>query len=226
MSLEFFTNLNPGLVWEYRSALLSGLGMTLFLTAFGSIGGFLLGLLLAIGAFSRFAPLRGVIIGFVELWRNTPLLVQLMWVHFALPVITKMPTTSVQSGLLALTLGASAYFAEIIRGGINAVPQGQWEAARALGLAGRPLWFRVVLPQAFRIMVPPLVNMVISIFKATTILSLLAIPDLMQVATRISNFTFKPIEVFTFAALVYLLLGTAFDLTARRIERHFTRPGV
>jgi polar amino acid transport system permease protein len=148
-----------------------------------------------------------------------------MWVHFALPVVTGVPTTSVQSGLLALTLGASAYFAEIIRGGINSIPRGQWEAGRALGLTGQPLWFRVVLPQAFRIMVPPLVNMVISIFKATTILSLLAIPDLMQVATRISNFTFKPIEVFTFAALIYLLLGTAFDLTARRIERRFIRPG-
>jgi polar amino acid transport system permease protein len=226
MTFEFFANLNPGLIWEYRFALLNGLGMTLFLTVFGSIGGLLLGLLLAVGAFSRFAPMRGTIIGFVEVWRNTPLLVQLMWVHFALPVVTRMPTTSVQSGLLALTLGASAYFAEIIRGGINAVPKGQWEAGRALGLAGRPLWLRVVLPQAFRIMVPPLVNMVISIFKATTILSLLAIPDLMQVATRISNFTFKPVEIFTFAALVYLLLGTAFDLTARRIERHFSRPGV
>lgn len=226
MNLDLLASLDPELIWQYRSALLAGLGMTLFLTAFGSIGGFLVGLLLAVGTFSGLALLRAAIVGFVEVWRNTPLLVQLMWVHFALPTITHLPTTSLQSGLIALTLGAGAYFAEIIRGGINGVPVGQWEAGRALGLMGWPLWFRVVLPQAFRIMVPPLVNMVISIFKATTILSLLSINELMQVVTRISNFTFKPIEVFTFAAIVYLLLGTGFDLTARRIERHFSQPGI
>lgn len=225
MNVEFLRALEPALIWEYRNALLAGLGMTLFLTVFGSIVGFGLGLVLAANTYSRFRAVRVLAEGFIEVWRNTPLLVQLMWVHFALPAVTRLPTTSLQSGLIALSLGASAYFAEIIRSGIGGVGPGQWEAGRALGLRERPLWMRVILPQAFRIVVPPLVSMVISIFKATTILSLLSISELMQVVTRISNFTFKPVEVFTFAALVYLALATAFDVAARRLERRFSRLG-
>lgn len=215
----FFAALDPSLLWTYREALLIGILTTLGLTLAAVAGALVLGTLLAILGRSQVRPVAWSVVAYVELWRNTPLLVQLMWVHFALPLLTGVATTPVQSALIALTLNAAAYFTEIVRGGIEAVPRGQWEASRALGLPPRLIFRFVVLPQALRIMLPPLANMAISVFKGTTIVSILSAGELIQVANRISNFTFKSVEVFTFAALVYLALGTVFDLGVRRLER-------
>jgi len=219
IDLSFFSSLEPSLLWTYREALLFGVLTTLWLTAAAVSGALVIGTLLAILGRSQLKPVAWGVIAYVELWRNTPLLVQLMWVHFALPLVTGVATTPVQSGLLALTLNAAAYFTEIVRAGIEAVPRGQWEASRALGLAPRLIFRLVVLPQALRIMLPPLANMAISVFKGTTIVSILSVGELIQVTNRISNFTFKSVEVFTFAALVYLALGTLFDFGVRRLER-------
>jgi polar amino acid transport system permease protein len=142
-----------------------------------------------------------------------------MWVHFALPFLTGVSTTPVQSGLIGLTLNAAANFAEIIRGGVNAIPREQWEAARAVGLRRPLVWRLVILPQVIRVVLPTLVNMTISIFKGTTIISILSVGELLQVVNRISNYTFKAVEIFTFAALVYLFVGLLLDAIARRIER-------
>ena len=205
-------------MWEYRVVLLKGMGLTLTLTACAAVLGLFFGTILAVASQSPFALLRWLVTGFVEIWRNTPLLVQLIWIHYALPLVTGINTTALESGVLAIVLQASAYFTEIVRGGIDAVPKGQWEAAYSLALPSRIRWNRIILPQAIRTMIPPLVNLTISFFKGTAILSILHISELMTVTNRISNVTFKPIELFSFIAILYFVVGYFLSKTTLRLE--------
>ena len=221
IDFEYLATLDFSVPWKYRWQLLHGLGISFFLMLVSSAAGLALGVVLAITSRTKYAVFRWIIHAYVEFFRNTPLLVQLIWIHFVLPLLTGINTTPLVSGVLALTLNVTAYFSEIARAGINSVGKGQWEGAQALGLHAIPTWLRVILPQALRVMIPPLANMVINIFKATAILSILAIDDLMRVATRISNITFKPVEMITAAALLYLILGSLLAFGADWIERKY-----
>jgi His/Glu/Gln/Arg/opine family amino acid ABC transporter permease subunit len=203
----FWTSLDFGVVWRFRYAFLNGLGITLFLSAVGLFGGVLLGGFIAIGTFAHSRWITVPLRGFVEFMRSTPLLMQAIWVQFALPALLGFSLIPIQSALLALTLNVGAYASEIIRAGIAGIGKGQLEAARALALPTPLVWTKVVLPQAFRIVLPPLTGMAISTIKASAILSILAINDLMRVATRINGFTFRPVELFTAAALIFFLVG-------------------
>ena len=222
---DYIASLDFWIVWKYHNQLLVGFGVTLMLLAAASVMGLAFGSVLAMVSQSRIKFLRWLVVVYVEVWRNTPLLVQLFWIHFALPMITDINTTALESGLIALTANVTAYFSEIIRAGIQAVEKGQWEAAHALGLPRRRLWQHVILPQAFRAVVPPLVNLLISLMKATAILSVLSINDLMRVTASISNYTFKPIEFITAAAVVYFLFGSLMGHFGTRLERYLKWPG-
>ncbi len=223
-TLAYFLNWNLllsldfSVVWEYREVLLRGLLVTLGLTACAAVAGLTFGTILAIASQSNIAPLRWIVIAFVEIWRNTPLLVQLIWIHFALPLVTGINTTALESGVIGITLQASAYFTEIVRAGIESVPKGQWEAAYSLALPARIRWTRVILPPAIRTMIPPLVNLTISFFKGTAILSILQVSELMTVTNRISNVTFKPVELFSAIALIYFVVGIAMSKTTLKLE--------
>jgi polar amino acid transport system permease protein len=210
-------------VWTYRFALFNGLLVTLGLTAVAALVGILAGTVLAMASQAPFAPLRWLVVAYVELFRDTPMLVQLMWIHFALPLLTGYNTTPVESGVIAIALHAAAYFTEVMRAGIQSVPRSQWDAAYALGLPARTRWIRVILPPAIRTVLPPLASLTISFFKGTAILSVLQIGELMSVAGRISNATFRPIEIFSFVALVYLVIGYGFSRIAAALERHLAR---
>lgn len=212
-------------IWLYRYPLLVGLGVTLLLTAVAAVSGLVTGTVFAIGSQSPIAPLRWLIVAFVEVFRDTPMLVQLMWIHFALPLLTGINTTPAVSGVICIALHASAYFTELMRGGIQAVPRSQWEAAFALGIPAWTRWTRVILPQAIRIALPPLVSLIISFFKATAILSVLQVGELMSVASRISNATFRPIEMFSFVALVYFVIGYGMSRGALLLEGRLARGG-
>ena len=222
--LSAFSRLDFSIAWRYLPALLNGLGTNIALTGLAFLaGGIVLGSLLALGCLSRRIWQRWPCIAFIELWRSTPLLVQAIWVHFAMPQFTGIATTPFQSGLIALVCNVGAYGSEIIRGGILGVPSGQFEAARALGLPRRVLWSRVVGPQALRLALPPLVGTVLSIFKATAILSVLAINDLLKTTIRLSSYTFHPVELYTTAALLSLLVGLVITLIGHMTERRLRR---
>lgn len=219
-------DLDFSVVWEYGPALLYGLLVNLALTALGFLaGGVVLGTVLALASLSPRRALRWPAVVFVEFWRSTPLLVQAIWVHFALPALTGISTSAFGSALLALVLNVAAYCGEIIRAGIQGVPKGQFEAARALALSRPVVWRKVVLPQALRLVVPPLVSSVISIFKATAILSVLSVDDLTRVAQRVSSYTYQPIEIYTAAAVLYFLCGSVVAWTGWRVERSFAAQG-
>lgn len=221
--MEYLANLDWSVVWEFRFPLLRGLRVTLFLMVTASILGMIGGSVLAIAGRSRFRVVRWLVVGYIELWRDTPLLVQLIWIHFALPVLTGFSTTALVSGVIGLTLNTSAYCAEIVRAGIDSIGREQWEAARSLGLRVPAIWWTVILPQVVKVIVAPMTNTLVSVFKGTAIVSILAVNDLMRVATSISNATFKPVELITAAAIVYCLLGAALSWLSGRVERRFPK---
>jgi polar amino acid transport system permease protein len=192
--------------------------MTLGITATSLAVGLSFGVIIAVLLQLPIGPLRWLIVAYVELWRNTPLIVQLFWVHFGLPVLTGISTTALESGFIALTLQSSAYLADIARAGIQAVPRGQWQAARALGLPVWSLWLEVILPQALKIMIPAFANLALSFLNGSALLGLIQVGELMTVAAKISDYTFKPIEVMTAVGVVYLLLNLLVARLARWLE--------
>jgi polar amino acid transport system permease protein len=136
-------------------------------------------------------------------------------------VITGASLSATQSALLALTLHVSAYICDVMRAGITAIPKGQWEAARALGLNRRHVFFDVILPQVWPLVLPPLANVAVSTFKLTAILGILAVDDLMKVTNRVNNMVFRPIELYTSAALAYLVVGLLLTAGAMWVERRY-----
>ena len=224
MDWSILAGFDFAIIWRYLPALLTGLWTNVLLTGLGFVaGGIVLGTVLAIANFSPYRIVRWPVVVFVEFWRSTPLLVQAIWMHFAFPVMSGLQTTPFQSALLALVFNVAAYCSEIIRAGILGVPRGQFEAARALGLSRVVTWYKVVLPQAVKIIVPPLIGTVISIFKATAILSVLAINDLLRASSRLSSYTFKPLEIYTTAALLAFVCGLLLTIAGHRLERYFRR---
>ena len=184
--------------------------------------GLFVGLFLGMMRLSKFKTISQPALCYIELFRNTPALVQLMWVYYALPILTGLELNAVMSCTLALALNMSAYMAEIFRGGIQSIEKGQVEAARSLGLSFAQTMRKVVLPQAVRRMIPPFVNETVSLVKYSSLVSILGVADLTYQANVLSTTTFRPLEVFSFIALVYLVICTSLSYSAQRIEKRLS----
>ena len=216
-----FTNLDFSALVKYSDPLAWGLFTTLWMAAVAFAVAIPAGLILAFGRLRGGWLVNIPVMAFVDVMRFTPLLVQAVWIHFALPVLTGVSMTATQSGLLALTLHVSAYVCDIMRAGITAISPGQWEAAKALGLARRPTFIKVILPQVWPLVLPALANVAVSTFKLTAILGILAVDDLMKVTNRVNNIVFRPIEIYTSIAFVYLACGLLLTTFASWVERRF-----
>jgi len=191
-----------GFLWRYAPLFVSGVLVTLAYTA----GTILLGLVIGLARLSRSRLLNVPLVGLIEVFRCTPLLVQIIWFYYALPVILDMQIPAVVAATAVLSLYTGAFYAEIFRGGIVSIEQGQWDAARALGLRPRHVMRLVVLPQAVRRMVPPFMNQSIIQLKNTSLVSTIAVPDLLYQGTLITADTYRPLEVYTVVALIYFAL--------------------
>jgi His/Glu/Gln/Arg/opine family amino acid ABC transporter permease subunit len=211
--------LDFGIVLKYWRPLTVAAGMTILITVSALALGLLLGVSLAILLKLPVGPLCYIIIAYIEIWRNTPLIVQLFWIHFGLPVVTGISTTALESGSLALTLQSSAYLADIARAGIQAVPRGQWDAVKALALPARTKWLEVILPQALKIMIPPLGNLAVSFLNGSALLGVLSVGELMTVSAKVSDYTSKPVEIMTVTALLYLAINLLTSHLISRLER-------
>jgi len=198
--------------------LLWGLSITLQYTAVTCLIGLIIGLFAAIFQLSRMAFLRIIARTFVEFFRNVPLLVWLLWSYYALPIFTGINIPKEWAGLLALSLYGGAYYTEIFRAGIQSLDQGQSDAAKALGMRNSQALHRIILPQAFRNMIPPLAGQTIINMKNTTLLSVITIPDLLYQAGYISSFTYRPMEVYTTVGILFMLILVPCNYIARRLE--------
>jgi polar amino acid transport system permease protein len=204
-------------VAEIMPALLNGLRVTLVATVLGSLVAFVLGLVLAV---LQRGPksLRIVIRGIVEFIRSTPLLVQVFFLFTVLPQFG-IVLGAMTVGVIALGLHYASYTSEVYRAGIDAVPRGQWEAATALSLPRSRVWTGVVLPQAIPRVLPALGNYVISMFKETPLLIAIGVLDIVGEARAVGNTSFRYVEAYTLAGLLFLLLSYPAALLVRRLER-------
>ncbi|HET7304481.1 MAG TPA: ectoine/hydroxyectoine ABC transporter permease subunit EhuD [Segeticoccus sp.] len=198
--------------------LFQGLWLTIQITLIGTAIALVLGLFVAIVRFSRI-PVVSQLFGFyVQFVRGTPLLVQAYLAFFALPSFgIKFP--ALVTGIAVIGINYSAYTAEVYRAGVNDVPAGQWEAATALSMPRARTWFRVVLPQAIRSVVPMLGNYLVQMFKDSAILFAITIYELMGHVDAITSSTYRYLEPLTIAALMYLTVSMAASLLIRLLER-------
>jgi len=190
---------------------------TLALSAIAFVGGGIGGLVVALARTGRLAWLRALVAGYIRLFQGTPLLMQLFLVFFGINILglSVDPWTAASLGL---TLNASAFLGEIWRGCIEAIPKGQWEGARALGLRYASLMRHVVLPQAGRIAIPPTVGFLVQLIKATSLASIIGFVELTRTAQVINNATFQPFTIFGLVALIYFLLCWPLSLYSKRME--------
>ena len=176
-----------------------------------------------LGRLSSLWPVRSLSVVYIELFRGTSLLVQLYWIFFVLPLFG-ISLPKFEAGFLSVGLNVGAYGAEIVRGAIQAVPRGQWEAGYALSMSPAKRMRRIILPQALVLMLPPWGNLMIELLKGTALVALIAVPDLMFVAKQINGATFRSAEAFGAALVIYYLLARVLIPPAMRgLERAMAR---
>lgn len=205
--------------------LLAGFSRTLAVTAVALAGGIPFGLGLALARLSKSAWLSRPAGLIIEVFRTTPPLVQLFWFYFGLPIILRIEMTPFLAASITFVIQSGAFFAEIFRAGIVSVEKGQWEAARAIGMDQRQCMVRVVLPQAVKRMFPAMMERSIELLKTTTLVATVSLADLLFQANELAQKTFRPLEVFTVAALIYFLFITVVSYAGHRVERRLARSG-
>lgn len=203
-----------------RNGFLMGAALTLFICFAAMIASTILALAAALGRLSSNGVMFGVSTFYTSFFRGTPLLLQILLVYLGLPQIG-IVLTPIPSAVIALSLCYGAYSAEIFRAGITAVPHGQREAARALGLRESLIMWLVVLPQALRLIIPPLGNQFIAMLKDSSLVSVLGAWELMYMARTHGRAEFKYMEMLIAAALIYWGMSAVFELVQSRIERKF-----
>ena len=202
------------MITKYSGFFIEGVENTLILSFFTVLFGTILGTLMAMARMSKFAPLKWLATAYIEFFRGTPLMVQLMFIFYGLPMIgVTFPTVSFipdfdrfAAGVVAMSLNSCAYVAEVIRSGIQAVDKGQMEAARSLGFHHKQAMTLVILPQAVRNILPALGNEFVTIIKESSIVSVIGIADLMFRTNDVIALSYKSLECLAVAALIYFVL--------------------
>jgi len=207
---------------RYLPFLVQGIKLTFLITLVSTSIGAAIGLLIAIARSSRF-KLASAIAGFyVDVMRAIPVLVLLVWVFFVMPILIGYSLTPFASGVVALSLYASAYLAEIFRAGIRSLERNQWQAGLALGMTFWQMMRRVILPQAIVRMLPPLGSMFVSLFKDSAVVSAIGVYDLMRQGLTLSLSLIRPMEVMTITAVLYFVLTYPQTIWVNYLHRRFS----
>jgi len=203
--------------------LLQGLEITLLVTSMSLLFSLIIGLAAGLMRISKRWYFYGPATVYVELLRNTPVLVQLIWVYYCLPLLLGIDFSATISCIIALSLHGGAYVGEIARAGIQSIDTGQYEAGKSIGLTYQQLMRKIVLPQAFRRIVPPLANEGVTLLKYSSLVSTLGVADLTYNAQLVATTTFRPLEVYTFLAIEYLILCLFLSYLAHRLEQRLAK---
>ena len=193
-------------IWSNLPFLLSGVGETLLISALTLVASVLLGMVIALADMSPLRPVRFLGYAVGEVVRNTPILVQLLWVYYVLPIVFDISIDAFTACVIGLTLYSSAFIAEIYRAGIQSVPRGHREAAQVLGLSPLDAFVRIVLPQALRATLPPLAANFVQLIKFSSLAAVISVSEVTRRGMELSSSTFRPLEIFTFIALVYFII--------------------
>jgi polar amino acid transport system permease protein len=205
-------------VWGSLDFLLSGLQMTLFLSAVTLVLAMVLGLVLAGLDMSRWRALRWIGVSFGEVVRNTPVLVQLLWVYYVLPIVFGVRIEAVTALIIGLSVYQASFISEVYRSGIQAVPKGHREAAQVLGLTPAQAFRRIVMPQAIRITLPPLASNFVQLIKFSSLGAVISVNEITRRGMELSSSTFRPLETFTFIAVVYFFICWPLAMAIRYSE--------
>ena len=200
-------NFDWSVIGAHRHALAAATGTTVLLTVATMAIAVPCGIVVASVRLYAWAPLRAMATAYVELFRNLPLILLVYWAFYVLPIATDVGLSPFATGLAALALNVTAYNAETFRAGIGSIRRGQLEAAMALGMSRTQAVRRIVLPQAVRRILPVLASTWVSLFKDTSLVSVIAVPELAYVAMQIRAQTFRVLEMLTAMAAIYWLLG-------------------
>ena len=211
-------NFDYAFAWSIVPELFQGLLVTVQVVILGFIVAVLVGLILALAQRSAAPLIQRASGAYLSFFRNTPLMVQLYVLFFALPS-AGITLPAISTGVMGLGLYYGAYIAEAFRGAIDGVPSGQWEAARALDFDTTTTWRRIVLPQALKPMLPVLGNYLIGMFKETPLLAVISIPELFQAAKQIAGMSYHYNEPYTVMALMFLAISVPTSLLFKHFER-------
>jgi|SRR5690625_4050522 len=221
--IEIFDAIRLDVLWNYRELFIRGIWVTFSLTVVGYTCGIILGLLFGLGKMSPKKWIHYPSKLYIDFFRGTPLLVQILLIHIAvIPTIFGKSLGFFVSGALALSLNCGAYTAEIIRAGIQSLDKGQMEAARSLGMPHRMAMRNIILPQALRRMVPPLGNELIALLKDSSLVTVIAANDILYAAKVVQGATFRAWEPYIFAAILYLCLTWFVTKLVAYIERRYS----
>jgi polar amino acid transport system permease protein len=212
MSETLRQSLDLSVFWEYRATLAVGLLQNLYVFLASAVLAMALALVISLSRLSRRMWLRAVSTFYVELFRNTPEFVLLIWVYYVLPILLsrllsmQFSLSPFAASVLGLSFAYSGFLSETLRAGIQSVPRGHVEAGLALGMRERTILRRIVLPQALRRMLPETLSQLVSLFKATSIVSLVAVPDLIYQVSMVNVEQMRPLPLYTGAALLFCLV--------------------
>jgi L-cystine transport system permease protein len=215
--------LDWSVVWQYRAALAAGTATTFLLTIATMAIALPCGIVVAGLRLYGTAPLRALATGYVELFRNLPLILVVYWAFYVLPILTGVGLSALATGLAALSLNVTAYNAETFRAGINSIRRGQVEAALALGMTRTQALRRIILPQAARVSVPPLSNTFISLVKDTSLASLILVAELFRKAQEVAAFSQEFMVLYVEAAVVYWVFCLFLSAGQNRLEERLDR---
>ena len=203
--------------------LMSGLQTTLLVSATTLVLAMIGGLVIAGLDMSKYWPLRAIGIGVGEIIRNTPILVQLLWAYYVLPIVFGINLSAFAALVIGLSIYSSAFIGEVYRAGIQAVPKGHREAARVLGLTPFQCFRRIVLPQAVRMTLPPLAANFVQLIKYSSLGSVISVAEITRRGMELSSSTFRPLEIFTAIAVVYFLICWPLAMGIHIWERRLSR---
>jgi His/Glu/Gln/Arg/opine family amino acid ABC transporter permease subunit len=198
-----------------------GLKYTLLVSVLSLLLGNVIGLLAALMRISHKAPFSQIAYIYIDFFRTTPALVQLIWIFYVLPIVIGINLDPISAGVIALSLNAGAFLAEVFRGGIESISKGQRDAASVLGLSRIQSFVYVLLPQALRRVLPATGNVLIGLIKDSALLTTIAVPELTyQIQTDVAR-TFRPLELYTALACMYFALTYPLSLAASSLERRY-----
>lgn len=223
--------LHHGLLWQYHAGLLRGIAVDLAVFVISAVLAIVLAVVIGATRLSHNRVLRGAATSYAEIFRNTPEYIFLVWVYYVVPIVvgqmlaSKVDISPYLASVLALGVAYSGFLSETVRAGFLSVPRAHIEAGLSLGLSRFQTFRLVVAPQALRRMLPEAVNQLVSLFKATSIVSLIAVPDLMHEITTIDASTMRPLPLYTGAAVLYCVVIISASQLTQRVSRRWRQRG-
>lgn len=209
------------LIWDNISILLQGAVITIQITVMAVGCGFFIGMIAALANLSRFKIVRLLVKCYVELFRGTPLLVQIFMIYFALPMVIGQSINPYVAAVTACSINSGAYVSEIFRAGIQSIDKGQMEAGRSLGLTWAQTMRYIVMPQAFKAIIPPLGNEFIAMMKDTSLVSVIGFEELTRRGQLIIARTYGSFEIWTAVAIIYLIMTLSISQLVAFLERRY-----